>query len=279
MNQKQYDELELRDDFMFGKVMSNKELCRRTLEILLDTTIEDIEYPDVQKTLNITVQGKSVRLDMYVADEKDIIYNGEMQQYTYKAASELPKRSRYYQGMIDLNLLEKGIDYLKLNECYVIFICTFDPFGFGKCRYTFQNICIEEPGLKLKDQTTKVFLNTKGKRSEDISPELMAFLEYVDTLHATDDFTRELESEVERIKQNVEWRREYMKTFLHEREVREEGIRIGIEQGIEQGQMERLRMNIRSMLGKGMQVEDVAFYLEISEDDVRNIENEMKKAE
>jgi len=70
-----------------------------------------------------------------------------------------------------------------------------------------------------------------------------------------------------------------MKTFLHEREVREEGIRIGIEQGIEQGQMERLRMNIRSMLGKGMQVEDVAFYLEISEDDVRNIENEMKKAE
>ena len=30
---------------------------------------------------------------------------------------------------------------------------------------------------------------------------------------------------------------------------------------------------------KGMQVEDVAFYLEISEDDVRNIENEMKKAE
>jgi len=275
MNQKQYDELELRDDFMFGKVMSNKELCRRTLEILLDTTIEDIEYPDVQKTLNITVQGKSVRLDMYVADEKDIIYNGEMQQYTYKAASELPKRSRYYQGMIDLNLLEKGIDYLKLNECYVIFICTFDPFGFGKCRYTFQNICIEEPGLKLKDQTTKVFLNTKGKRSEDISPELMAFLEYVDTLHATDDFTRELESEVGRIKQNVEWRREYMKTFLHEREVREEGIRIGIEQG----QMERLRMNIRSMLGKGMQVEDVAFYLEISEDDVRNIENEMKKAE
>jgi len=275
MNQKQYDELELRDDFMFGKVMSNKELCRRTLEILLDTTIEDIEYPDVQKTLNITVQGKSVRLDMYVADEKDIIYNGEMQQYTYKAASELPKRSRYYQGMIDLNLLEKGIDYLKLNECYVIFICTFDPFGFGKCRYTFQNICIEETGLKLKDQTTKVFLNTKGKRSEDISPELMAFLEYVDTLHATDDFTRELESEVGRIKQNVEWRREYMKTFLHEREVREEGIRIGIEQG----QMERLRMNIRSMLGKGMQVEDVAFYLEISEDDVRNIENEMKKAE
>ena len=269
MSHKQYDELELRDDFMFGKVMSNKELCRRTLEILLDTTIEDIEYPDVQKTLNITVEGRSVRLDMYVADERDVIYNGEMQQYTVKTAKELPQRSRYYQGMIDLNLLEKGVVFSKLNECYVIFICTFDPFGLGRCRYTFQNTCNEEPNLKLKDKTTKIFLNTKGKRTEDISPELAAFLDYVETLHATDDFTRELESEVERIKQNVEWRREYMKTLLHEREIKEEAR--------EEGQKEQLEKSIMSMLEKGMKVEDIAFYLDVSVEDVQRIEVEQRE--
>jgi len=269
MSHKQYDELELRDDFMFGKVMSNKELCRRTLEILLDTTIEDIEYPDVQKTLNITVEGRSVRLDMYVADERDVIYNGEMQQYTAKAKKELPQRSRYYQGMIDLNLLEKGVVFSELNECYVIFICTFDPFGLGRCRYTFQNICIEEPNLKLKDLTTKIFLNTKGNRTEDISLELAAFLDYVETLNATDDFTRKLESEVERIKQNVEWRREYMKTLLHEREIREEAR--------EEGQKEQLEKCILSMVEKGMKTEDIAFYLDVSVEDVQWIEADHKE--
>lgn len=41
---------------------------------------------------------------------------------------ELPKRSRYYQDIIDLNLIEKGEAYDILNTSYVIFICTFDFF-------------------------------------------------------------------------------------------------------------------------------------------------------
>lgn len=32
---KNYEELEFRDDFMFGKVMENRELCREVLECLL----------------------------------------------------------------------------------------------------------------------------------------------------------------------------------------------------------------------------------------------------
>ena len=77
---KAYEELELSDDFMFGKVMENKELCKRTLEVLLDITIEDITYPELQKSINITYEGKSIRLDLYVEDEKETVYNGEMQR-------------------------------------------------------------------------------------------------------------------------------------------------------------------------------------------------------
>ena len=35
----------------------------------------------------------------------------------------------YCQGMIDLNILEKGEDYRNLKKSYVIFICTFDQYG------------------------------------------------------------------------------------------------------------------------------------------------------
>ena len=62
------------------------------------------------------------------------VFNLEMQTTTYK---ELPKRSRYYQGIIDLNMIEKGESYDILKESYVIFICTFDFFEKGRSVYEF----------------------------------------------------------------------------------------------------------------------------------------------
>ena len=92
---------------------------------------------------------------------------------------ELPKRSRYYQDIIDLNRIEKGEAYDILNTSYVIFICTFDFFESNKSMYEFENICINKPELKLNDGTHKIFLNTKGDRSS-ISKELKLLLDYFD---------------------------------------------------------------------------------------------------
>lgn len=231
MNQKQFEELELRDDFMFGKVMQNKEICKRVLEILLGIEIEDIEYPETQKTINITCQGKSVRMDVYVADNMNTVYNAEMQQ---KGGSEildqLPKRSRYYQGMIDLNLIEKGLPYSALNNSYVIFICTFDPFGKGMYRYTFRHLCEEDMSLVLEDGTTRIFFNTKGNLG-DAPEELRNFLQYIETKQAGNAFTKKLDHEVECTKRNEKWRREYMKELLYYFDIKEEGRKEGKKEG------------------------------------------------
>lgn len=48
---KKLEELELWDDFMFGAVMSNKELCKPLLEMILQKKIKDIQYPELQKPL------------------------------------------------------------------------------------------------------------------------------------------------------------------------------------------------------------------------------------
>ena len=50
---------------------------------------------------------------------------------------ELPKRSRYYQDIIDLKLIEKGQSYDILKTSYVIFICTFDFFEKNRSIYEF----------------------------------------------------------------------------------------------------------------------------------------------
>ena len=118
MSTKKWEELEITDDFLFGKVMRNPELCKRTIEAILNIEVDRIDYLEEQKTIDMSLDAKSVRLDVYVKDGNNTVYNIEMQPVK---RDNLPKRSRYYQGMIDLELIEKGEYYSKLNRSYVIF--------------------------------------------------------------------------------------------------------------------------------------------------------------
>lgn len=131
---KKYEELDITDPFIFAKVMSEKELCKPLLENILNIKIRDIVYVDYEETIQMTAKSKGIRLDIYVEDDNNTVFNLEMQTTTYK---ELPKRSRYYQGIIDLNMIEKGESYDILKESYVIFICTFDFFEKGRSVYEF----------------------------------------------------------------------------------------------------------------------------------------------
>lgn len=75
------------------------------LEIILVKPIKRIVYINKEEALDVSAGGKSIRLDVYVDDEDGTVYDMEMQT---TANSNIPKRLRYYQGMIDLNLIEKG---------------------------------------------------------------------------------------------------------------------------------------------------------------------------
>ena len=104
------------------------------MENILNIKIRDIVYVDYEETIQMTAKSKGIRLDIYVEDDDNTVFNIEMQTTTYK---ELPKRSRYYQGIIDLNMIEKDESYDILKESYVIFICTFDFFEKGRSVYEF----------------------------------------------------------------------------------------------------------------------------------------------
>ena len=225
-----WEEIGISDDFMFGKVMQNPRLCKKLLETILGIEIEKIEYPELQKSIDITKEAKGVRLDVYVAGE-DAVFCVEMQA---RDTHELPRRARYYGGLIDLNLIEKGVSYKKLNQSVVIFICPFDVYGKNRCRYTFENLCLEEKNLPLGDGTTKIFLNAMGTM-DDVSPELKSFLDYVAGKKNDDSFVKELDNEVRKVRESKEWRRDYMTLLMRDQENIEKGIKIGLEQGIEQG--------------------------------------------
>ena len=106
---KDYNELDFTNDFLFCKILeNNEELCKELLELILGKKVKKIVYLHKQEVIDITSDGKGIRLDVYLEDDENTVYDIEMQAVLY---GNLPKRSRYYQGMIDLNLIQKGDDY------------------------------------------------------------------------------------------------------------------------------------------------------------------------
>lgn len=219
-----WENLGITNDFMFGKVMQDTELCKELLQrILPDLKIDHIEYPELQKSIKTDIDAKGIRLDVYVKDKKGTVYTIEMQATDTK---ELPKRTRYYQGVIDLQLIEKGQTYNTLKPSYIIFICPFDVFEKGRHFYTFENICKEDKSLSLGDETTKIFLNADSNM-DDVSKELRAFLDYVAGKKPEDTYVKKLEEAVKKARLNKEWRHEYMTLLMRDR--------VNIEKGREEG--------------------------------------------
>ena len=113
---KPIEELTFTDDYMFGYVMRNPEICKGLLERLLQIKLERLEYPELQKTITPHYENKGVRLDVYVQDSNRV-FDVEVQNIL---DDDLPTRTRYYQSMMDIDLLLKGKKYSELKESFII---------------------------------------------------------------------------------------------------------------------------------------------------------------
>ena len=272
MKMKKYEELELRDDFMFSRIMSNPKFVKPLLETILGVKIRKIVYPQTQKTIDLSLQGKGIRLDVYVEDDQNTVFNLEMQT---SDGANLPKRMRYYQGMIDLNILDKGQDYTTLKKSYVIFICTFDPFGEGRHIYTFCNTCQENTALTLDDDAVKIILSTKGTM-DDVSPEMKRILDYIDGKGASDKFTEELEEAVCSARQNERWRLDYMTLEYEYRQRYLEGKEEGREEGRAEGRAEGRERTIQKLHERGESIASIADIVELDEEEVKRVIDALK---
>ena len=258
---KSYDELTFTDDFMFCKVLeNNEEICREIIELVTGKRISRISSLQKQRTIELTPNGKGIRLDV-IFEGDDKIYNIEMQNMTNE---DLPRRSRYYQGILDLDMMERGKKYEELNDTTIIFICTFDPFGAGKSVYTLKQYIEEAPEIQYNDGTNKIFLSAEAPLSESITKEMRDFLDFVGGRSFKGDLSEKIQKAVNHAKSQTEWRKEYM--FLQEKidNAREEGLKEGREEGEKTG----IIKSIIQMKKNGMSNAQIADIMEMSEEEI-----------
>jgi predicted transposase/invertase (TIGR01784 family) len=209
---KRLQELTIKDNFMFGAVMADEEMCREFLEMVLGFPIEKVRVSK-EHSLIYNPEYRGVRLDVYAKDDSHTRYNVEMQ---VSKDDSLPRRSRYYHSQIDMELLLSNISYSELPDSYVIFICDYDPCGRKKYRYSFSNYCREDLPLELGDGSCTVYLSTEGKNNDEVPKELVKFLKYVkadlnkSTEDFEDDFVKRLQENVRKVKESRKMEERYM---------------------------------------------------------------------
>ena len=275
-------EFKFTDYRIFPIVMRNEKICREFLELVLgkrlskveihqDTDIdetmekkvEDSLYAEGEKTILDAPHLRGVRLDVYAVDECSW-YNIEMQ---CQIELELPRRSRYYQGQMDVFNIRRGMRFKDLRQSYVIFLCTYDPFGRGRAVYRFQEWENTEKDLPLGDGTCKIFLNTSC--TDGCVPErLLPLFRYVrnSDLSEKNELVHEIHEKVVELNQ-VEGRSNMytLEDFLHEREERK------YKEGLVEGEMEKQKSIARKMLKMQVDLEMIVEATGLSEAEIRKL--------
>lgn len=267
------EELNLLDNFLFQEMVSHKEsgeeFCRILLGTILGRPIRKVRIVPQKNILGVDTDRRGIRMDAYIEDVSDSFLPGELavdaditadiydlepnKRYEKKS---LPKRMRYYHGLIDTQLLVTAMDYEKLPRVVIIVILPYDPFARNRMVYTIQNQCIEDTSIPYDDGATKIFLYTKGTEGNP-GKELKDMLKYIEETidnNVTNQDIETINNLVNRVKQSKEVNINYMKSWEWEKMIREEatqegrqeGLQKGIEEGLQKGIEEGIRVLIKT---------------------------------
>ena len=258
---KTLQDLTIKDNFLFGAVMSVEENCRGFLAMVLGFPIA-LVVVSKEKSIVYHPEYKGVRLDIYAEDEHRTHYNVEMQVQKKNA---LGKRSRYYHSQMVMEALASGEDYETMPDTFVIFICDYDPFGEHLYCYTFETECRENKHVKLDDRCCTIFLSTRGENEAEVSPELVRFLKFVtaDLVESEEDFQDELVGQFQETIRRIKTDRKMGERYM----IFEEMLREEKQEGRLEGRLEAKREDILELL------EDLGTIPDELRDRIAGIEN------
>ena len=265
------EDLNLIDNFLFQEMLSQEEgeeFVRILLSTILGKTIRKVKIVSQKNILGLDTNKHGIRLDAYIQDISDElipnladaelipdIYDIEPNN-TYEKES-LPKRMRYYHGLIDTQLLSSGADYSSLPNMIIIVILPYDPFGKNRMVYTIRNLCSEAPGLPYDDGARKIFLYTKGTEGNP-SQALKDMLKYIEKStddNVTNQDIASIQQLVKKVKNKKEVGINYMKSWEVEKMARDEGYMEGKIDGQEDMQDKINQLNI--LLSESGRTEDI----------------------
>lgn len=246
------EDLNLIDNFLFQAVLSDKtegeEFARILLSTILGKQIRNVRIVPQKNILGLDTDKHGIRLDAYIEDVSDELNSNladvdlipdvyDIEPNNSYEKPSLPKRIRYYHGLIDTQLLSTGVNYDKLPNMIIIVILPYDPFDKNRMIYTIRNQCTEDPSIPYDDGSRKIYLYTRGTEGNP-SQALQDMLKYME--NSTDDNVTNqniasIQELVNKVKRKKEVGISYMKSWEMEELARKQGYNDGFDSGFNDG--------------------------------------------
>jgi len=112
-----------------------------------------------------------------------------------------------------------------------------DPIGKGLPIYTFKNLCVEDPSIKLDDDTIKIIVAPQNWEKVHNNDRLKALLKYLWDGSKTDSFTEELDMQVTGIKYDKVISNDSLSYYFKMQDAKEIGRQEGRQEGIREGNL------------------------------------------
>ena len=150
------------DDFMTRFFENDKDCTQFVLQTILDNKKLKVIDTVAQKVVK-SLEGRSVRLDVYAKDNKGKPYDIEIQRSDKGAGA---KRARYNSALMDADVTVPGEEAEKLPESYVIFITENDIYKKGKPLYKIDRYVDGEE--LFNDEAHIIYVNGEYKGDDPI---------------------------------------------------------------------------------------------------------------
>lgn len=258
-------DLTIMSDVFMRNVFKKRECTEYVLQVIMGKKNLRIIDQVLQKDYK-NLQGRSAILDCVVRDSDGKQMDVEIQQDNEGAS---PKRARYHNGLMDMNILNPGQDFDELPESYVIFITRDDALGYGLPIYHIHRT-IEEVSENFKDEAHIIYVNSE--KQDDT--ELGHLMHDLHCKNAEDMHSKILADRVYELKETqkgVEFMCREMEQIYSEGIENGEklGIAKGEKLGIEKGERKKAKETALSLAEMGLSVDKIAQAVKINVDTVR----------
>ena len=245
------EDLNLIDNFLFHTISSmedvNKDFYGILLPIILGKKVQVLDVIPQREIPGLDTDKHGIRIDAYVravddseaASEpvKPTIYDIEPNNRPEDKDS-LPRRNRFYTGIIDVQKFRSGAPYDDIADLVIINILSYDPFGAGELWYEARNSLITHPDIPYEDGVRHIYLYCKGRLNPEVlrkvgiedGESLKDMLHYFCNSRTSEAVTPELrrmDDIVHRVKERKDVSIGYMITLFHDEDLRKEGRKEG----------------------------------------------------
>ncbi|MCR5795931.1 MAG: Rpn family recombination-promoting nuclease/putative transposase, partial [Solobacterium sp.] len=196
------------DSFVFTYIMTTRMDIAKQILVRIMPELENDEIRSIRQEYRLgnAKPEKHIISDIMIRTESGRIIVIEMQN---RPLPYLKKRARGYTAVIDSVLLKKGDEKYDLPDVTLIIICGFDPAD--RQRYVNDQVSYyrTDPDIETDDGRKVIWLNPKGRKGP-VTPELKAFLDYVNGIEVDDELCDNIDRAVLEMKRSYIIRREYM---------------------------------------------------------------------